>query len=268
MTSAKRLETQGVWVRRGGRDILRGLDIAFPDGDFTIIVGPNACGKSTLLRSLARLQDTTRGTVLLEGRPIASFGHRERARLLGVLPQSSEAPEGVTVVDLVARGRHPHTSLLRPRSSTDYAAVRSAMELAGVAELADRRLDELSGGQRQKAWIAMALAQETELLLLDEPTTYLDIAHQIEIMELCRRLHRAGRTIVAVLHDLNHACRYAGRIVAMRNGEILAQGPPQDVVTAELVEAVFGIACTMIADPVTGAPMVVPGRRENGASAV
>jgi len=268
MTSAPRLEAQGVWVRRGAQDILRGLDIAFPDGDFTIIVGPNACGKSTLLRSLARLQEPARGTVLLEGRPIASFRHRERARLLGVLPQSSEAAEGVTVSDLVARGRHPHTSLLKPRSSADHAAVRSAMELAGVAELADRRLDELSGGQRQKAWIAMALAQETQLLLLDEPTTYLDIAHQIEIMELCRRLHRAGRTIVAVLHDLNHACRYAGRIVAMRDGEILAQGRPEDVVTAELVEAVFGIACTMIADPVTGTPMVVPGRRESGAAGV
>ncbi|HSA52248.1 MAG TPA: ABC transporter ATP-binding protein [Yinghuangia sp.] len=241
------------------RTIARDLTVAIPDRSFTVIVGPNACGKSTLLRALARMIRPTAGHVLLDGRDIASMPAKQVARTLGLLPQTSIAPDGITVADLVARGRYPHQKLLRQWSPDDERVVTASMRATGVLELADRAVDELSGGQRQRVWIAMALAQETPLLLLDEPTTFLDIAYQIEVLDLCARLHREEkRTLVAVLHDLNQATRYATHLIAMRDGRIVAEGAPGEVVTAELVEAVFRVPCRVIDDPETGTPLVIP----------
>jgi iron complex transport system ATP-binding protein len=266
MSTISPLETRALRAGHGAREVLRGLDLVFPHGGFTVIIGPNACGKSTLLRTLARLHEPSGGSVLLDGRSIADFSHRERARRLAVLPQGAETPDGITVADLVARGRHPHGGLFKRWSTADETAVAGALAAAGVTALAARRLDELSGGQRQKAWIAMALAQETDLLLLDEPTTFLDLAHQIEVLELCRALNRAGKTIVAVLHDLNQACRYASHLVAMRGGMVHAQGRPGAIVDSALIEAVFEVPCVVIPDPVTGTPMIVPTFGESATS--
>ncbi|HEY8534636.1 MAG TPA: ABC transporter ATP-binding protein [Micromonospora sp.] len=241
------------------RIIAQDLSVSIPDRSFTVIIGPNACGKSTLLRALARALRPRRGTVLLDGRDIHGLPARTVARTLGLLPQSAIAPDGITVADLVARGRYPHQGLLRQWSEEDERVVQEAMAATGVADLAEAYVDELSGGQRQRVWIAMALAQQTPLLLLDEPTTYLDIAHQIEILELCARLHaEEGRTLVAVLHDLNQAARYATHLIAMRDGAVVAEGDPRSVVTEELVERVFGIRCRVLDDPETGTPLVVP----------
>ncbi|MCJ8150733.1 ABC transporter ATP-binding protein [Shinella sedimenti] len=253
-----RLQARSVTLRYDERTISNDLTIAFPDGAFTVIVGPNACGKSTLLRAMARLLKPSTGDVILDGRNIADFPTREIARRLGLLPQSAIAPSGITVADLVARGRYPHQSFFRQWSKADETAVAEAMQATRITELADRPVDELSGGQRQRVWIAMVLAQETPILLLDEPTTFLDISHQIELLELLTDLNAGGRTIVAVLHDLNHACRYASHLVAMRDGMILAEGHPSEVVTEYLVEAVFGLPCTVIQDPVSHTPLIVP----------
>ncbi|MDJ1136728.1 ABC transporter ATP-binding protein [Streptomyces iconiensis] len=244
------------------RTIAEELDVAIPDQSFTVVVGPNACGKSTLLRALSRMLKPAKGSVMLDGSDIARMHAKALARTLGLLPQSSIAPDGITVSDLVARGRYPHQGLLRQWSREDERVVNESMEATAISELADRFVDELSGGQRQRVWIAMALAQQTQLLLLDEPTTYLDIAHQIEILDLCARLHEEeGRTLVAVLHDLNHAARYATHLIAMCEGRIVAQGPPGEVVTAELVKDVFGMPCRVIDDPESGTPLVVPAAR-------
>ena len=260
-----RLRAEALTLAYEQRTVAEGLGVEIPDGSFTVIVGPNACGKSTLLRSLARLLKPKAGTVFLDGAPITSLGGKEVARRLGLLPQSPITPDGITVADLVARGRYPYQGLLRQWSRADERAVREAMEAVGVAELADRVVDELSGGQRQRVWLALVLAQQTPILLLDEPTTFLDIAHQIEVLDLCSRLHDEGRTLVAVLHDLNHACRYATHLIAMRGGEIVDQGRPEEVVTADLVERVFGLPCTVIEDPECGTPLVVPvDRRRAG----
>jgi iron complex transport system ATP-binding protein len=237
--------------------VARDLTVAIPEGGFTAIVGPNACGKSTLLRALVRMLKPRAGSVVLDGAEISSLPTKQVARRLGLLPQSSTAPDGITVVDLVARGRHPYQRLLRQWSREDERAVMGAMAQTGVEDLAERLVDELSGGQRQRVWLAMALAQSTPLLLLDEPTTFLDIAHQVEVLDLCAQLHREGRTLVAVLHDLNSACRYATHLVAMREGAVIAQGAPAEIVTAELVEEVFGLRCLVVPCPASGAPMVV-----------
>ncbi len=242
----------------GERKIIEGLDLAIPDGSFTVIIGPNGCGKSTLLRSLARLIRPTSGAVLLDGADIAASKTKELARTIGLLPQSSIAPEGITVVDLVSRGRHPHQSVLRRWGDADEAAVRDALARTRLSDLSTRVVDELSGGQRQRVWIAMALAQQTPLLLLDEPTTNLDIAHQIDVLDLCTELHREGRTLVAVLHDLNQAARYASHLIAMKSGRIVAQGAPSAVVTAEFVHEVFGVSARIVPDPETGSPLIVP----------
>jgi ABC-type cobalamin/Fe3+-siderophores transport system ATPase subunit len=256
-----RLAGTGLTLAYDKRTIAEALDVAVPEGSFTVIVGPNACGKSTLLRALARILKPSAGTVVLDGRPIADWPAKKLARTLGLLPQSSIAPEGITVADLVSRGRYPHQSLLRQWSREDERVVAESMAATGVGDLADRHVDELSGGQRQRVWIAMVLAQQTPLLLLDEPTTYLDIAHQIEVLDLCARLHEEGRTVVAVLHDLNHAARYATHMIAMRDGRIAAEGDPSAVVTSELVEQVFGLPCRVIDCPETGTPLVVPAAR-------
>jgi iron complex transport system ATP-binding protein len=255
-----RLAGAGLELAYVRRIVAEQLDLAIPDRSFTVIVGPNACGKTTLLRALARLLTPRRGGVYLDGSLITSRPSKEVARELGLLPQSSIAPDGITVADLVARGRFPHQRLLRQWSRDDERAVADALAATQVADLADRIVDELSGGQRQRVWLAMALAQQTPILLLDEPTTFLDIAHQVEVLDLCAQLHADGRTLVAVLHDLNQACRYATHLVAMRDGAIVAQGPPAEIVGEELVERVFGLPCRVVEDPEAGTPLVVPRR--------
>ena len=257
-----RLAAESVRLAYGENVVVDSLDLELTDGSFTAIVGPNGCGKSTLLRALGRLLRPTSGRVLLDGRAIARTPTREVARVLGLLPQSPIAPEGLTVADLVARGRHPHQSWLRQWSRGDEAAVAEALAWTDMTELADRPVDALSGGQRQRAWISMALAQGTDLLLLDEPTTYLDLSHQIDVLELVARLHaERGRTVVVVLHDLNLAARYARRLVAMKDGVLVASGAPSEVLTERLLADVFDLEARVVPDPVAGTPMVVPVRR-------
>jgi iron complex transport system ATP-binding protein len=261
------LAADGLAVGYDQREIIHDLSVRIPTGKITVIVGANACGKSTLLKTLARLLKPSRGTVLLDGKSIQQIPTREVATKLGLLPQSPTAPEGITVADLVGRGRYPRTRWIRQWSKSDDEAVAEAMTSTDVLSIADRPIDELSGGQRQRVWIAMALAQETDILLLDEPTTFLDIAHQLEVLDLCADLHEhQGRTLVAVLHDLNHACRYATHLIAMRDGQIVAEGHPDEIVTAELVEDVFGLACRIIADPESGTPLVIPVVRRRAAT--
>ncbi|GAA3363673.1 MULTISPECIES: ABC transporter ATP-binding protein [Saccharopolyspora] len=255
----QRLQGERLRLAYGDRVVVDGLDIDVPDGTITAVIGPNGCGKSTVLRALARLLAPQSGQVLLDGKQIHKMPTKEVARVLGLLPQTPQAPEGLTVADLVARGRHPHQAWYRQWSSDDEQAVAEALELTGIGDLAERAVDELSGGQRQRAWLSMALAQGTDLLLLDEPTTYLDLAHQVEVLDLVGRLHdESGRTVVMVLHDLNLAARYADRLVAMRDGAIVAQGAPDEVLTEELLADVFSLNARVIPDPVTGTPMVVP----------
>ncbi|MEW2319491.1 ABC transporter ATP-binding protein [Streptomyces bauhiniae] len=262
-STVNRLSAENVTLAYEQRVIAERLSVEIPDNSFTVIVGPNACGKSTLLRALSRMLKPAEGQVLLDGQAIHSLPAKKVARTLGLLPQSSIAPDGITVADLVGRGRYPHQGLLRQWSAEDERVVSESMAQTGVAELAERYVDELSGGQRQRVWIAMALAQQTPLLLLDEPTTYLDIQHQIDVLDLCAELHETqGRTLVAVLHDLNHAARYATHLIALRGGEVIAQGAPNEIVTAELVERVFGLRCQVIDDPETGTPLVVPAARK------
>ncbi|WP_448615157.1 ABC transporter ATP-binding protein [Modestobacter sp. URMC 112] len=261
-TAPVRLAADGVRLAYGDRVVVDSLDLSLTDGSFTAIIGPNGCGKSTLLRALGRLLRPTAGAVLLDGRAITATPTREVAKVLGLLPQTPLAPEGLTVADLVARGRHPHQSWLRQWSSDDAAVVAEALAWTDLSELADAPVDALSGGQRQRAWISMALAQGTDLLLLDEPTTYLDLAHQVDVLELISRLHtERGRTVAVVLHDLNLAARYAQRLVAMKDGVLVAAGTPEEVLTERLLAEVFELEARVLPDPVTGTPMVVPVRR-------
>ncbi|QIP83452.1 ABC transporter ATP-binding protein [Streptomyces sp. Tu 2975] len=264
-----RLRAEDLTLSYDQRTVATSLGVVIPDRSFTVIIGPNACGKSTLLKALARMLRPTAGQVYLDGAAISSYRSREVARRLGLLPQSSTAPGGITVGDLVARGRYPHQRLLKQWTAKDEDAVIAAMRQTGVLELADRPVDDLSGGQRQRVWLSMVLAQETSVLLLDEPTTYLDIAHQVEVLDLCADLHeRKGHTIVAVLHDLNQACRYASHLVVMRAGGVIAaEGDPATITTAELVEDVFGLPCRIIDDPETGTPLMVPTARKRRAMA-
>ncbi|MFJ8448494.1 ABC transporter ATP-binding protein [[Kitasatospora] papulosa] len=253
-----RLAARGVTVGYGGRTVIDGLDVTVPTGLITTIIGPNGCGKSTLLRTLTRLLKPASGAVVLDGEDIAGLRTRDVAKKLGLLPQAPVAPEGLTVADLVARGRHPHQSWLRQWSSDDASVVERALAMTGVSDLADRPVDSLSGGQRQRVWISMTLAQGTDLLLLDEPTTYLDLAHAIDVLDLVDDLHESGRTVVMVLHDLNLATRYSDNLVVMRAGSILAQGHPRDVITAELLHEAFGLNAKVIDDPVGDRPLIVP----------
>jgi iron complex transport system ATP-binding protein len=241
------------------RVVVHDLSLTIPPEAVTVIVGANACGKSTLLRGLARLLAPRTGTVLLDGQDIHRLPTREVATRLGILPQQPISPEGISVADLVARGRHPHQRWFRQWSITDEQAVAAALAATQLTDIAHRPVDELSGGQRQRVWIALALAQGTDLMLLDEPTTFLDLAHQVDVLDLLAELNATERrTIVAVLHDLNLACRYAHHLVAMKNGAIVSQGPPAEVITPATVEDVFGLACDVIADPLTGTPLVLP----------
>ncbi len=263
--TGSRLHVEAATIGYDKRVVARDLSVAIPDESFAVIVGPNACGKSTLLRGLSRLLRPSSGQVVLDGADIHSFKTKEVARRVGLLPQTAIAPDGITVADLVARGRYPHQGFMRHWTETDERAVARAMRQTGVTDLSGRLVDELSGGQRQRVWVAMALAQHADILLLDEPTTFLDIAHQIELLELFTDLNRAGHTLVAVLHDLNHAARYGSHLIAMKDGLVVAEGTPEQVVTAELVEHVFGLPCLVVPDPVAGTPQVVPlGRQEPG----
>ncbi|GAB4508339.1 MAG: ABC transporter ATP-binding protein [Anaerolineae bacterium] len=242
--------------------IVHQLNLRIQQGTITALVGPNGCGKSTLLRGLSRLLKPVKGTVYLDGHDIHAMKARDLAKQLGILPQSPTAPEGLTVHELVAQGRYPHQNWFQQWSREDERIVLEALNKTNLSMFADRPVDTLSGGQRQRAWIAMALAQQTDVLLLDEPTTYLDLAYQMDVLDLLDELNAEGRTIVMVLHDLNQAARYADSIVALRGGQIVAQGTPDQVMTPENILQVFGLKAEVIADPVTGTPMCVPiGRR-------
>ena len=243
--------------------IIHDLSLTLPDGKITALVGPNGCGKSTLLRGISRLLKPRGGSIVLHGQDIWKVPTKELAKQLGILPQGPVAPEGLTVHELVAQGRYPHQSWFQQWSAEDERITREALEITHITDFADRPVDTLSGGQRQRAWIAMTLAQDSDLILLDEPTTFLDLSYQIEVLDLLHDLNiERGKTVVMVLHDLNHACRYADMLVAMHNGQITAQGAPDEVVTEALVREVFGIDCRVIADPVTGTPLVVPESRK------
>lgn len=238
--------------------IIHGLDMTVPSGQITALVGPNGCGKSTLLRGLARLLAPKGGAAFLDGKAIHQIPTRELATQLGILPQSPVAPEGLTVRELVAQGRYPHQRWFQQWAADDEDAVTKALEITGMATLAERPVDALSGGQRQRAWIAMTLAQETPIILLDEPTTYLDLAHQIEVLQLLERLNRVeNRTIIMVVHDLNHATRHAHHLIALNGGKIVAAGPPAQIVTSALLQEVFGVEADVVPDPRTGVPLCI-----------
>ncbi|MCD4713119.1 MAG: ABC transporter ATP-binding protein [Clostridiales bacterium] len=259
MMTQHTLETQNIKAGYDGKVILDGVDITIPDGKITVIIGANACGKSTLLKTIARLIKPISGEIIFDGQNIHHIAPKQLARDLGLLPQSPVVPEGITVADLVARGRFPHQSFLRGMSKNDFDAVEEALESMGILELAERSVDELSGGQRQRVWIAMALAQETDVLLLDEPTTYLDVSHQIEILDLLMDLNRTkGKTIVMVLHDINLSARYADYLFALKQGKVIAEGKPSDILCSELVKKVFDLDCTVLNDPISDTPMIVP----------
>ncbi len=261
------LEAQRLRLGYDGPDIVHDLTTSVPPGRITAILGANASGKSTLLRGMARLLEPRAGSVLLDGASVHAMRSIEVAKVLGLLPQQPVAPDGITVADLVGRGRYPHQGWFRRWTPDDEAAVASALEATGTAELVDRPIAELSGGQRQRVWIAMALAQQAQVLLLDEPTTFLDINYQVEVLDLLTDLNRAsGTTIVMVLHDLNLACRYADHVIAMKDGAIVVEGAPRDVITAEVVEEVFALRCDVLADPRSGTPMIVPIGRHHAQS--
>ena len=259
MTAEHTLTVESLTLGYGDRTVVDGLDLVVPPGRITAIVGANACGKSTLLRSMSRLLAPRAGTVLLDGKAVHRMPAKQLARTLGLLPQSPIAPEGITVADLVGRGRHPHQGILSRWNAHDDEAVATALDATDTAALADRAVDELSGGQRQRVWIAMALAQETDLLLLDEPTTFLDVSHQVEVLDLLVDLNRTrGTTVVMVLHDLNLAARYADHLVALAGGTVHASGAPVDVLTEDTVRAVFGLDSRIITDPTSGTPLMLP----------
>ncbi|MGO2469766.1 ABC transporter ATP-binding protein [Microbacterium gubbeenense] len=257
------IDADGVRLAYGRRVIVDELSLRVPEGSFTVIIGPNGCGKSTLLRALGRALVPQTGRVLVEGVDLAGQRPKQIARRIGLLAQSPTTPSAITVAELVSRGRTPHQGLLRAWSTEDQDIVAESLREVGMLDLAQRPVEELSGGQRQRVWIAMALAQRTPVLLLDEPTTYLDVAHQVDVLDLCSALHASGRTLVAVLHDLNLAARYATHIVAMRDGSVVAEGAPSDILTPAIVRDVFDLDAIVLEDPETGRPLVIPRDRRN-----
>lgn len=264
MTGSHTLATEGLTLAYGERTIIPHLDLEVPPGRITAIVGANGCGKSTLLKALARLIAPEAGRVVLDGKDLHAQPAKLTARTLGLLPQGPTAPEGIAVADLVGRGRHPHQKLFARFSAHDYRVVADALTATGTADLADRSVDELSGGQRQRVWIAMALAQQTDILLLDEPTTFLDVAHQVEVLDLLTDLNRdRGTTIVMVLHDINLAARYADHLLAIREGRVVAAGAPTGILTSELIRDVFALDALVVPDPVSATPIVVPRGRHH-----
>lgn len=271
MTDMNALESKNLCLFYGDCPIFQGLNLCVPQGKITVFIGSNGCGKSTLLRSLARLLKPRDGQVVLDGSDIASLSTKEVARRLAILPQGPSAPEGLTVLQLVKQGRYPYQNWLQQWSQEDEMMVRKALSLTQLTDLADRSVDSLSGGQRQRAWIAMTLAQGTPTILLDEPTTYLDLSHQIEVLDLLHELNAGeGRTVVMVLHDINLACRYADHIVAIKDRKIYAEGKPENIVTEELIRNVFDLESRIVEDPLFRTPMVVPfgkGKRPSASSA-
>ncbi|GAB6087188.1 ABC transporter ATP-binding protein [Alkaliphilus crotonatoxidans] len=264
MNTSHLLKANHIMAGYDKKTILEGIDITIPDHQISVIIGANACGKSTLLKTLSRLIQPTAGEILLDGKKITTMPPKELAKVLGLLPQSPVVPEGITVADLVGRGRFPYQSFFKGLGKKDYEAVEEALALMGITDLANRSVDELSGGQRQRVWIAMALAQQTDILLLDEPTTFLDITYQVEILDLLTDLNKKrGTTIVMVLHDINLSARYADYIFAVHKGKLIAQGAPSDIITETLIKKVFDLDCTVIADPVSGSPFIVPKGRHH-----
>lgn len=265
MTRTRHLAVKDLSLGYGDRTVINDLSLDVPRGKISVIVGANACGKSTLLKSMSRLLTPNAGQVILDGKSVHRMPAKELARILGLLPQSPIAPEGITVADLVGRGRHPHQRMFSRWTAADDEAVAEALNATDTAALADRPVDELSGGQRQRVWIAMALAQQTDVLLLDEPTTFLDVTHQIEVLDLLIDLNQTrGTTIVIVLHDLNLAARYADYLVAIASGRIYAMGTPSEVLTEDTIRAVFGLDSRVIIDPTSGAPLMLPLGRHHG----
>lgn len=259
ITKSHMFEAQQLVAGYDSKMILDHVSLQIPSNQISVIIGANACGKSTLLKTLARLIKPASGQVILDGQPIHKIPSKQLARVVGLLPQSPIVPEGITVADLVGRGRYPHQSIFGSWSKRDYEAVAEAMDIMNITELANRNIDELSGGQRQRVWIAMALAQQTDILFLDEPTTFLDITYQVEILDLLTDLNRNyGTTIVMVLHDINLSARYADYIFALRQGKLIAEGPPSEVITSQLIKDVFGLDCTVIQDPISDSPSVIP----------
>ncbi|GAA0349484.1 ABC transporter ATP-binding protein [Bacillus horti] len=264
MKRIHQFQTEQIIAGYDNKTILQGVTLEIPSNQISVIIGANACGKSTLLKTMARLIKAESGVISLDGKLISKFPPKQLARVLGLLPQSPIVPEGISVADLVGRGRFPHQSILKGWTKGDYEAVAEAMDIMNITELADRNIDELSGGQRQRVWIAMALAQQTDILFLDEPTTFLDITYQVEILDLLTDLNRKhGTTIVMVLHDINLSARYADHIFALRQGELVAEGEPSEVITSALVKDIFGLNCMVIKDPVSGSPLVIPKGRHH-----
>jgi len=254
----KTLETKSLTLNYGDANIIENLNLSIPMNEITVLIGANGCGKSTLLRSIARLLKPKQGTVLLDGQDVFKLSTKQVAKKLAILPQSPVAPEGLTVLQLVKQGRYPHQSWRKQWTEEDEEIVLNALQATGVDQLRDKPVDELSGGQRQRAWIAMTLAQDTDIILLDEPTTYLDLTHQIEILDLLFELNKQNRTIVMVLHDINLACRYADHIITVRDRGVYQQGKPEEIMTTALVKHVFDLECQMTHDPIYGTPLCIP----------
>lgn len=262
MSTAHTFQAEQIVAGYDHKTVIHDVSLVIPSNKISVIIGSNGCGKSTLLKTMARLIKPTSGKITLDGKSIGIIPPKQLARVIGLLPQSPIVPEGISVADLVGRGRYPHQSLLSGWSKKDYEAVAEAMTLMDITEFANHNIDELSGGQRQRVWIAMALAQQTDILFLDEPTTFLDITYQVEILDLLTDLNRKhGTTIVMVLHDINLSARYADHIFALHNGKLVAEGEPSQVITGTLVKDIFGLDSMVIKDPIAGSPMVVPKGR-------
>ncbi len=253
------LSAQNITAGYGDKEILHGVSLTIPENRISVILGSNGSGKSTLLKTFSRLLNPSSGSVTLDGKPLCCIPTKQIARSIGLLPQTSVAPEGIKVAELVARGRYPHRKLLSPLSAKDYAAIQEAMEAMKITDLADRSIEELSGGQRQRVFIALALAQQTDILLLDEPTTYLDIAYQVEILDLLKNLNKEkGTTIVMVLHDINLSTKYADYLFAMKSGRLILEGTPAELITPENIRTIYGIESVVMQDPISGTPLMVP----------